>query len=105
MIKKGLEISQSQNPKMTAYGIAKIYGTSYPNLKDALDGGRGFSDEMLTSLSKCPEFPYSYSELKAVQAVEEFGDEDILLQAAIKKYGVEGLFKEVEKRIKAKGGQ
>lgn len=95
-IKHGLDISQSRNKKMTAYGIAKIYGTSYPNLKDAIDGGRGFSDEMLTALGNCPEFPYSFNELKGIQFVEEYGEEAIYeAMKALKPEWTERLVREV----------
>ena len=77
IIDTGLHVAKAANPKMTPYGIAKLYGTSHPNLKDAIEGGRGFSDEMLTALGKCPEFPYSYNQLKGYQAIEEYGEEAI----------------------------
>ena len=72
LIKQSLEEICLNDPKASLYQIAKHGRTNYSNLKDALEGKRSFSDEMLKALSDWPSFFYTYNQLRLIKAVNEY---------------------------------
>lgn len=60
------------NAKLTPYKACKDGGTNYSNFKEALEGKRPFSDEMIRALDKCGFFPLTYIELLSLKLRDEY---------------------------------
>ena len=71
-VSEALQEALGKNPKHTLYFFAKEGKTNYSNLKEAVEGTRGFSDEMIKALGNNPLFPYSYFELRLMKAKDEY---------------------------------